>query len=113
LMYIASTSTVLAYIPVAQVDLAAPVPQVMQAGFGSTVVGWAFAATSVGVYCFALIATLIVVVGMVARLPMAAGWDGLLPAWSIASQVRYSNQGGCRGFRGSFAHGRSQPLRRT
>jgi amino acid transporter len=81
LMYIASTSAVLAYIPVAKVDLAAPVPQVMQAGFGSTVVGWAFAASSVGVYCFALIATLIVVVGMVARLPMAAGWDGLLPAW--------------------------------
>jgi hypothetical protein len=31
-MYIASTTTVLAYIPVAKVDLAAPVPQVMQAG---------------------------------------------------------------------------------
>jgi amino acid transporter len=57
LMYIASTSTVLAYIPVAKVDLAAPVPQFMQAGFGSTAVGWAFAAGSVGVYCFALIAT--------------------------------------------------------
>lgn len=36
LMYIASTSTVLAYIPVAKVDLAAPVPQGMQAGFGPT-----------------------------------------------------------------------------
>jgi amino acid transporter len=50
LMYIASTSTVLAYVPVSQVDLAAPVPQVMQAGFGPTAVGWAFSAISVGVY---------------------------------------------------------------
>jgi amino acid transporter len=89
LMYIASTTTVLAYIPVANVDLAAPVPQVMQAGFGSTAAGWAFASISVGVYCFALIATLIVVVGMVARLPMAAGWDGLLPAWFSQLHPRF------------------------
>jgi amino acid transporter len=89
LMYIASTSTVLAYIPVAKVDLAAPVPQVMQAGFGPTAVGWAFSAISVGVYCFALIATLVVVVGMVARLPMAAGWDGLLPAWFSQLHPRF------------------------
>jgi amino acid transporter len=88
-MYIASTSTVLGYIAVAEVDLAAPVSQVIQAGFGPTVLGWAFAAISVGVYCFALIATLIVVVGMVARLPMAAGWDGLLPAWFSQLHSRF------------------------
>jgi hypothetical protein len=36
-MYIASTSTVLGYIPVAKVDLAAPVSQVMQAGLAPQV----------------------------------------------------------------------------
>jgi amino acid transporter len=81
LMYIASTSSILAYIPVAKVDMAAPVSQLMGAGFGPTAVGWAFTAITVGAFCVALIAALVVAVGMVARLPMAAGWDGLLPAW--------------------------------
>jgi amino acid transporter len=81
LMYIASTSSILAYIPVAKVDMAAPVSQLMGTGFGPTAVGWAFTAITVGAFCAALIAALVVVAGMVARLPMAAGWDGLLPAW--------------------------------
>jgi amino acid transporter len=81
LMYIASTSTIVGYIPVAKVDMAAPVSQVIQAGFGPTAVGSAFAAIAVIAFCVSLIAALIVVAGMVARLPMAAGWDGLLPAW--------------------------------
>jgi amino acid transporter len=80
-MYIASTSSILAYVPVAKVDMAAPVSQLMGAGFGPTAVGGAFTAITVGAFCAALIAALVVVVGMVARLPMAAGWDGLLPAW--------------------------------
>jgi glutamate:GABA antiporter len=81
LMYIASTSAILAYIPVARVDMAAPVSQLMRNGFGPTAAGWAFTAITVGVLCAAQIAALVVAVGMVARLPMAAGWDGLLPAW--------------------------------
>lgn len=80
-MYIATTSAILAYIPVAKIDVAAPVSQVIQAGFGPTAIGGAFAAIVVIAFCFALIAALIIAVGMVARLPMAAGWDGLLPAW--------------------------------
>ena len=80
-MYIASTSAVLSYIPVANVDMAAPVSQVIQAGFGPTAVGGAFAAIAVIAFCFTLTAGLVIVAGMVARLPMAAGWDGLLPAW--------------------------------
>jgi amino acid transporter len=81
LMYIASTSSILAYIPVTKVDMAAPVSQLMGTGFGPAAVGWAFTAITVGAFCAALIAALVVAVGMVARLPMAAGWDGLLPAW--------------------------------
>jgi amino acid transporter len=81
LMYIASTSSILAYIPVTKVDMAAPVSQLMGAGFGLTAVGWAFTAITVTAFCAVLIASVVVGAGMVARLPMAAGWDGLLPAW--------------------------------
>jgi amino acid transporter len=89
LMYIASTSSILAYIPVAKVDMAAPVSQLMEAGFGPTALGWAFTAITVGAFCAALIAALVVAVGMVARLPMAAGWDGVLPAWCSQLHPRF------------------------
>jgi amino acid transporter len=81
LMYIVATSAVLGYVPIAKIDLAAPVSQVMQAGFGHSGIGWAFTVFTVVAFCFSLIAALAVAVGLVARLPMTAGWDGLLPSW--------------------------------
>jgi len=80
-IYILGTLAVLAYVPPAAVDLAATVPQVLQAGFGVTALGRAL--TSIAVYGFNvyLTAAMVIFVGMVARLPMVAGWDGLLPAW--------------------------------
>jgi amino acid transporter len=80
-MYILGTLSVLAYVPPAAVDLAAPVSQVMQAGFGVTGLGRALTAIAVYAFNFATIAAMVVYVGMVARLPMVAGWDGLLPGW--------------------------------
>ena len=81
LMYILGTSTVLAYVAPANVDLASPVGQVMQAGFGGSEFGRTLAAISVGAFNVGYLATFVIVTGMVARLPMVAGWDGLLPAW--------------------------------
>ena len=81
LMYIVATSTVLGYVPIAKIDLAASVSQVMLAGFGHSGIGWAITAFTVVAFCISLVAALAVAVGMVARLPMAAGWDGLLPSW--------------------------------
>lgn len=81
LMYILGTSTVLAYVAPANVDLAAPVGQVMQAGFGNSGLGRTLAAISVEAFNVGYLAAMVIVMGMVARLPMVAGWDGLLPAW--------------------------------
>ncbi len=81
LAYILGTSSVLAYIKPADVDLAAAVPQVIEAGLGTT--GWRGALSLAGSCAFNLsyLASIIVYVGLVARLPMVAGWDGLLPGW--------------------------------
>jgi amino acid transporter len=81
LMYILVTSTVLAHIPIAKVDVAAPVSQVLQAGFGPTTIGRILTAAAVSGFNVMLLATLVILVGIVARLPMVAGWDGILPAW--------------------------------
>ena len=81
LMYILSTGAVLAYVQPGNVDLAAAVPQTIEAALG--VKGWGGALTAIAGIGFSAsyLASMIVYVGMIARLPMVAGWDGLLPGW--------------------------------
>ena len=80
-MYILGTSSVLAYIPPEQVDLAAVVPQTMQAGFGASGLGRALTIIVTAGFTVSYTASMVIITGMVARLPMVAGWDGLLPQW--------------------------------
>lgn len=89
LMYIVSTGAVLAYVPPGRVDLAAAVPQAIQAGLGFT--GWGGGLTKLAALGFSVsyFASMVLYVGMIARLPMVAGWDGLLPSWWSALNPRY------------------------
>jgi glutamate:GABA antiporter len=80
-VYVLGTSSVLAYIQPADVDLAAAVPQVLEAGFGARGLGGALTNAGSLAFNLAFFATMTVYIGMVARLPMVAGWDGLLPSW--------------------------------
>jgi amino acid transporter len=80
-IYILGTNSVLAYIKPADVDLAASVPQIIEAGFGATTLGRALTFTGSCAFSLAFFFQMIVGVGMIARLPMVAGWDGLLPGW--------------------------------
>lgn len=89
LMYILGTAALLAYSRPGDIDLAAPVQQVMHKGFGNSGLGTALAAIAVGAFSIALVAGGIIVIGMVARLPMVAGWDGLLPAWWSELHPKY------------------------
>ena len=81
LMYILGTAGLLAYTTPGNVDVAAPVPQLMNAGFGNSGLGRAFTLLAVLAHTIASTVACIIYIGMVARLPMVAGWDGLLPAW--------------------------------
>lgn len=81
LMYILGTSTVLAYIEPSKVDMAAAVPQVMEVGFGASSLGRALSAIMSVAFNVSFMAAMVIFVGMIARLPMVAGWDGLLPPW--------------------------------
>src|SRR6185369_14580156 len=81
LMFVLGTSTVVAYVPHDDIDLIAPIAQVLRIGYGP----FGFAASLV---TLAILMTLAMRVGQasvaftaVARLPMVAGWDRLLPAW--------------------------------
>ena len=81
LMFVLGTSTVVAYVPRADIDLIAPVAQVLRIGFGPFGI-------ATPLVTLAILMTLAMRVGQasvaftaVARLPMVAGWDHLLPPW--------------------------------
>jgi amino acid transporter len=80
-MFILGTSSVLALVPIDRIDLIAPIPQVLSIGFrplGS--VAWVAPATIV-VLLIVRVAQASVLFTGTTRLPMVAGWDGLLPCW--------------------------------
>jgi amino acid transporter len=81
LMFVLGTSTVVAYVPNAEIDLIGPIAQVLRIGYGP----FGIAAPIVTA---AILMTLAMRVGQasvaftaVTRLPMVAGWDRMLPAW--------------------------------
>lgn len=88
-MFILGTSSVLALIPQDQIDLIAPIPQVLSEGFR----GLALALPIASLTIFALLAIRIAQSSVMfagnTRLPMVAGWDRLLPDWFTRLHVRY------------------------
>lgn len=88
-MFILGTSSVLMLVPQDQIDLIAPVPQVLSVGF-SPLGGVA----AIGVLTiFALLSIRLAQssfsFGGITRLPMVAGWDELLPVWFTKLHAKY------------------------
>jgi amino acid transporter len=81
LMFILGTGTVLAFVPRDQIDLVSPIPQTLRAG----VQGLGVAAFIAPVLIVLLLLRQLGAINMIfagnTRLPMVAGWDGLLPGW--------------------------------
>jgi amino acid transporter len=81
LMFILGTGAVLSATPAGKIDLIAPIPQALTYGLR----GFGFAAYIVPVLTILLLMRHIANVNLIfaanTRLPMVAGWDGLLPAW--------------------------------
>ncbi len=89
LMFILGTSSVLGLIPQDQIDLIAPIPQVLAAGFGPLGMAAAIAPITIGVLLCVRLAQASVMFTGITRMPMVAGWDGLLPAWFTRLHTRY------------------------
>jgi amino acid transporter len=80
-MFVFGTASVLALVPFDRIDLIAPIPQVLALGFapmGST--AWVAPFTIVLLLCTRVAQASVMFTG-ITRLPMVAGWDGLMPAW--------------------------------
>ena len=78
-MFILGTSSVLALVPMDEIDLIAPIPQVLAAGFGKLGYGASIAPIAILAVLFMRVAQSSVMFAGNTRLPMVAGWDGLLP----------------------------------
>lgn len=89
LIFVLGTSTVVAYVPNADIDLIAPMAQVLRAGFGP----FGFATQLVTVAILATLAMRVAQASVsftaVTRLPMVAGWDRLLPPWFCKLHSKY------------------------
>lgn len=87
LIYIFTTSAILAYVSPDAVDVIGPIPQALRRGFGD------FGAVIVPVAIFLLLVNYLSTFSLYfsgsARLPMAAGWDNMLPAWFSRLHSRY------------------------
>jgi len=89
LMFILGTSSVLAFVTPANVDLISPIPQVLTIGFGSY--GWVGKVVSLAIIGVVLrqIALMNIYFAGNTRLPLVAGWDNLLPAWFTRLHPKY------------------------
>jgi len=89
LMFILGTAAVLAATPAGKIDLIAPIPQALMYGLRSF--GWAVYIVPVLTMLLLMrhIANVNLLFAANARLPMVAGWDGLLPVWFTRLHPRY------------------------
>ena len=88
-MFILGTSSVLALVPFDRIDLIAPIPQVLSIGFGALGSTAPVAAITILVLLAVRIAQASVMFTGNTRLPMVAGWDGILPEWFTRLHPRY------------------------
>ncbi|HWW19988.1 MAG TPA: APC family permease, partial [Steroidobacteraceae bacterium] len=93
-IYICMSGSMLSYTPADQIDLTAPIPQVLAAGFSagtaSTLdLGLYLGRAAIALLAIATFAQYAVIVAETSRLPMVAAWDHLLPAWFMRLHPRY------------------------
>jgi amino acid transporter len=89
IMFILGTASVLALVPIDRIDLIAPIPQVLSEGFGALGPAAAVAPLTIAVLLCIRVAQASVLFAGNTRLPMVAGWDGLLPVWFTRLHDRY------------------------
>jgi amino acid transporter len=93
-IYICMSASMLTYTPADQIDLTAPIPQALAAGFGtgsggSLDLGLYLGRVGILLLAIATVAQYAVIIAETSRLPMVAAWDHLLPAWFMRLHPRY------------------------
>lgn len=80
-MFILGTASIVALVPRGRIDFIAPIPQAMRLTLGNTGIGNLAAILVIVLLQFRLLGATSYLFTGVTRLPMAAGWNHLVPAW--------------------------------
>jgi glutamate:GABA antiporter len=88
-MFILGTGSVVALVPQGQIDFIAPIPQTMRAALGNAGWGNLLAMTAIVLVEVRLLGAASLLFTGATRLPMAAGWDHLVPAWFTRMHRRW------------------------
>jgi amino acid transporter len=89
IMFIFGTSSVLAFVHPDQIDLIAPIPQVLSLGFKTFGVAALVVPVALALLIVLRIAQASVNFTGLTRLPMVAGWDHLMPRWFTKLHPRF------------------------
>ena len=88
-MFILGTSSVAAFVPIGHIDFIAPIPQTLRIALGNNGLGNLFAMAAIFLLQLRLLGASSYIFTGVTRLPMAAGWDNLVPAWFTRLHPRW------------------------
>lgn len=80
-MFILGTSSVLAFSRPGHIDFIAPIPQTLRLALGHTGLGNLLAIIAILLLQLRLLGNASYIFTGITRLPMTAGWDGLVPRW--------------------------------
>ncbi len=89
-MFILGTASIVALVPRARIDFIAPIPQAMRLTLGASGIGNVAAILAILLLQFRLLGATSYLFTGVTRLPMAAGWNHLVPAWFTRLHPRHA-----------------------
>lgn len=89
LMFILGTSSVLAFVGSRPINLIGPIPQTFRLAFGVSGLGGEVAPFAIFLLLSRAVAAASLIFTGLTRLPMAAGWDHLLPNWFTRLHPRW------------------------
>lgn len=89
LMFILGTGSVVAYVPQNAIDFIAPIPQTFRAALGHSGAGNLVAIAAIFLVELRLLGASSMIFTGATRLPMAVGWDQLVPQWFTRLHPRW------------------------
>jgi glutamate:GABA antiporter len=89
LIYILGTSAIMAFVPADQINLIGPVPQALSIALQPYRVAGILAPVAILLLFTNVFCTGCLTFGASARLPMVAGWEGIVPGWFTRLHPKY------------------------
>lgn len=89
-MFILGTSSVVAFVGSNKVNFISPIPQTIRLALGNSGAGSLFVTVAIAMILISAIAQCSLLLTGLTRLPMAAGWDHLVPQWFTRQHPEWS-----------------------